>query len=544
MSTIETLKITNNNNQSNPQPFMSLESRIKMFESAKAIQINSNSQKNNKSKMVQPQNSNGCQNEKNIKQKEKVIISSKDTSGLQSKSEALENALFFKNRSSTISIANIHKSHNVNSKPEEKKDTVNHNYEIKVSSNVSNTKKIFESKFISKPVVSNIPQKIFPPQTNQTNAINFEKKEIPLGKIEDPHPKKIENLNDKFNHKELTPTPKKIEKKEHPNDEINNKEFITSFLPQVEIKESVENNSFCEGFFISSFSTDNGNVIENSEDFLSTCGHEKCSELPAMQPEVIYKYPPKDNQSININSLAASICFPSGIKLCYGEETNIPIIPNYGSVMTNQKGDRFYLMTYHFYYRILSSQLTNKYKMYPIKYQTMKICTDFYDKIAKDDKIEKKITQKLGDYEKLLNSEIVHIPFCLCLISRYPYFSQMEKCLESIKEVISSYKIKNQELNDLIVHIVKEIPIPPINQEVQFTLPFMNDFISLKNVLLNDFCYLDQNLIPLLSLFSVENVISIFRLILFEKKIIFVDNEYCRLSGVINGFIGLLYPFQ
>ena len=533
MSTSETMKITNNNNnQSNPQPFMSLESRIKMFERTKSTQINLNSQIINKPQIVPPQNSIKFQNEKkniqdNLKQNEKVIISSKETYDIKSQSKVLENAPFFKSRSSTISVSNIHQNSNDNNKPEAKKDTVN-TPEIKISTNVSNTKKIFETKFNSnpsKPVVSNIPKKIEPPQMlTRANAI-IEKKEIPLHKIENP----ISN---------------NIEKKEILSDNnLNDKKFL-SFLPQVQIKEIVENNSFCEGFFISSFSTDKGNVIENSEDFLSTCGHEKCSELPAMQPEVIYKYPPKDTQSININNLAASICFPSGIKICYGEETNIPIIPNYGSIMTNQKGDRFYLMTYHFYYRLLSSQLTNKYQMYPIKYQTMKLCTDFYDKIAKDNKIEKKITKKLGDYEKLLNSEIVHIPFCLCLISRYPYFSQMGKCLESIKEVISSYKMKSQELNDLIVHIVKEIPIPPLNQEVQFTLPFLNNFISLKNVLLSDFCYLDQNLIPLLNLFSVENVISIFRLILFEKKIIFVDNEYCRLGGVINGFIGLLYPFQ
>ena len=58
MSTSETMKITNNNNnQSNPQPFMSLESRIKMFERAKSTQINLNSQKINKPQIVPPQNS-------------------------------------------------------------------------------------------------------------------------------------------------------------------------------------------------------------------------------------------------------------------------------------------------------------------------------------------------------------------------------------------------------------------------------------------------------------------------------------------------------
>ena len=94
-------------------------------------------------------------------------------------------------------------------------------------------KKIFETKFISnpsKPVVSNIPKKIEPPQMlTRANAI-IEKKEIPLHKIE-------------------TPISKNIEKKEILSDNnLNDKKFL-SFLPQVQIKEIVENNSFCEGFF-------------------------------------------------------------------------------------------------------------------------------------------------------------------------------------------------------------------------------------------------------------------------------------------------------
>ena len=36
----------------------------------------------------------------------------------------------------------------------------------------------------------------------------------------------------------------------------------------------------------------------------------------------------------------------------------------------------------------------------------------------------------------------------------------------------------------------------------------------------------------------------IFRLLLLEKKILFIDNDYEQLSTVSDGFISLLYPFQ
>ena len=48
--------------------------------------------------------------------------------------------------------------------------------------------------------------------------------------------------------------------------------------------------TFCEGFFISSFPKTEGKVIEGSQDYKSICGHELCSILPAMQPEILYKY--------------------------------------------------------------------------------------------------------------------------------------------------------------------------------------------------------------------------------------------------------------
>ena len=329
-----------------------------------------------------------------------------------------------------------------------------------------------------------------------------------------------------------------------PSNESSNDKINDLFLPQIEIKESVMNNSLCEGFFISSFPTENAKALENTESFPSTCGHQTCSSLIAMQPEILYRYPSKDSKTLELNNLAASICFPTGIKVCYEDEAEIPTTINYSSSITNQQGDRFYLVTYHFYHKILNSQFITKYQMYPIKYYTMKFCNEFYEKIEDDHKLQKAISKKLEEYSELNFREVVHIPFCICLISKYPYIDQMEKCLESIRASISNYKSTNKEVHRLITHIVKEIPIPPIGHEIKFTLPFINDFISITNPLINDFSYLDKNTLTIFNLFSIDNIVLIFRLILFEQRIVFVDNEYDRLSKITNGFIGLIYPLQ
>ena len=317
-----------------------------------------------------------------------------------------------------------------------------------------------------------------------------------------------------------------------------------TFLEGIEIPENVINESFCEGFFITSFPANNGKVIENSDDYEATCGHKVCSSLPAMQPEIIYRYPQKDTKSLELNNLAASICFPSGIKICYEEENPVETVKNYSSSITNQQGDRYYMVTYHFFYKILNGQFVTKYSMYPIKYQTMKFCNDFYETIENDNELQEQISKKLEEYGELNFREAVYVPFCISLISKYPYFNQMEKCLESIRIMLANYNAKSKEINELIHYIVKSIPIPPVNTKLKFPLPFTPEFIDIMSPYYQDMCLLGSDITCLINLFSIENIIFIFRLMIFEQKILFVDNEYDRLSEVTNSFISILYPFQ
>ena len=55
---------------------------------------------------------------------------------------------------------------------------------------------------------------------------------------------------------------------------------------------------------------------------------------------------------------------------------------------------------------------------------------------------------------------------------------------------------------------------------------------------------MNTSISQLLNYFSIDNLIIILRLILFEKKILFIDDDYTRLSLVTDNFISLLYPFE
>ena len=102
--------------------------------------------------------------------------------------------------------------------------------------------------------------------------------------------------------------------------------------------------TFCEGFFIASFPQKDGKVIEMSQSFPSPCKHEECSKFPSMKPEIIFRYPLKDTKTLELNNLAATICFPTGIKVCYNQNDTPCDIKDYVTSITNQKGERYYII--------------------------------------------------------------------------------------------------------------------------------------------------------------------------------------------------------
>ena len=323
-----------------------------------------------------------------------------------------------------------------------------------------------------------------------------------------------------------------------------NKEEI--FLEMINIEKSTQNiksDTFCESFFLASFPTKNGKIIEDSENDTADCTHPKCSVLPAMQPEIIYKYPEKDTKGLELNNLAASICFPNGIKICYEQdENNIRTVNNYRSSFTNQVGDRFFAVTYHFFLKMLNYDLGNIYAMYPIKYQLStyqdELTTTFKDELTED------INNKLDIYLELNFRDNVYIPFCLCLVSKYPFYDQMEKCLESIMISINNYETTPQELNQLIAYIVESIPAPVKKSKISFFLPHINTLCEIQYPYFEDLLQFGDNPIIILKRLSIPHIIYIIRLLILEQKILVVGRDNDIVSQIILNFVSLLYPFE
>ena len=306
--------------------------------------------------------------------------------------------------------------------------------------------------------------------------------------------------------------------------------------------------TFCEGFFIASFPKQNANVIELDTSFKAQCQHEECSKLPGMKPEIIFRYPLEDTKALELNNLAATICFPTGIKVCYEEIKQPKEIKDYVTSITNQKGERYYMMTYHFYLRMDTEDYNKQYKENPLKYNLRKFGDAFIGLSEEEltDDIISLIQDNLQWNQELANREIVSIPFCICLISKYPYVQEMKACLKSIYTILNNDPSQNNELiiNDVIMYLINSIPIPAKNTKVKFLVPFTKNCIELDCPKLDDINIMNLSATHLLRNFTIDNIIIIFKLLIFEKKILLIDNDYEKLSAVADGLVSILYPLQ
>ena len=291
------------------------------------------------------------------------------------------------------------------------------------------------------------------------------------------------------------------------------------FLNSEIIPENVMNDTFCLGFFIASFNIDEPQLIENSLELCSDCGHNLCSSTLAITPEIIFRYPQKDGNDFEISELGASICFPNGIKICYDKnEMHVKTLKNYSSILTNQNGKRYYMVTYHYYYKLPNKDFNTNSNYY------------------------KSLDTQIADC--IINNKYIYIPYCICLLSKYPYFNQMDKCLECMRFSLDNHELNPSEIYNLITYFIKSIPIPPIGTKLFLPIPYYSELISINQPFFKDVIIFGDNPIFILEYLSVEEIILIFRLLLFEQKLLIVGNNYDVITQFTYNFTLLLYPLQ
>ena len=310
---------------------------------------------------------------------------------------------------------------------------------------------------------------------------------------------------------------------------INNQNNIFSkeYISKLNFSE-FEYDTFCQCVLITGLKFGKQNLIEKSEQFPATCGHKDCSILQSTNPSILYSYQnPNKKYQIDINELTPYLIFPLGIKIClaYDMSNEYPRqIKPFMNRIENKNGELFYVLSLIYYKKMTIKKYEERYKINPLL---------SYSNKNKDEKFGK----EMEIISKLALNETVFVPECISLISRFPYFHQMSKCLKALISISD-----NKKVNLLINNLINQIPVPYKNQEILFYIP--NNPNPLKIFSPSIFNGSNYEFINIFNYFSNENIIIIFYLILMEQQILFIDNNLTVLSLISFLFINLIYPFS
>ena len=341
--------------------------------------------------------------------------------------------------------------------------------------------------------------------------------------------------------------------------------FLQQILLENKDKERLNYDKFSCNFFMTSFSKKKAECLENSEGTISECCHKHCSFLPSMIPEVIYSYPKNNDKGPEINRISASVNFPNGLKVCYGgkerdlvnnltkteqekkdenlknnEKDLIRTNRNFRFVMTDILNNRYSSVAYHFYLKMENKDFEKTYNVTPMKTKLKSIFNDFYFnwKNETNDNIKK----DLNECEELIDKKFVYVPFSLCLVSKYPFIIQMEKCLESIRHAIENNI--EEELNRLISYIVDSIPAPSMNSKILFPLPYHYEFLEIQPSYFKDIRDFGSDPLIIFQYLSFEELIYTLSLLIFDQKILVVGEDFDVISKIMMNIISLIYPFE
>ena len=334
---------------------------------------------------------------------------------------------------------------------------------------------------------------------------------------------------------------------ENNNNDYNPVQTLTGNTIDITKEQNLE--SFCNSFFICSFPYKDGKIMDNSKNYRSICNHPMCGKLISMEPEIIYKYPPNDISDLELNNLSASICFPTGIKICYNQERR-SFYKSFFTHIINQKGEKCYMVIYHFYRKIDSMNYNQLYFDNPLKLYLRQFGDNTFCNNVEKEQLEK----DLLECQELGFKDFVYIPYAIVMISKYPYINQMKKCLKIIYKLMSENEeilgknsgIKKTSLiKEILSYLIYSIPIPLYNTEISFNLPLTSEKIKISSPYKDKIRDLENlNFTYIISKFCPENIIKIYQLMLFEQKLLFINKDNASISAVIDSFINILYPID
>jgi hypothetical protein len=254
-------------------------------------------------------------------------------------------------------------------------------------------------------------------------------------------------------------------------------------------------------------------------------------------PQIICKFPVSDKRNIVVENVMVNQIFPHGFKV--KESKTKPKSEFYCVVLDNQLYSAIYTRKYLaclvIYESIDSySRLNDKYKLEDNKFMVVLRSTmkQSRPKEMSIDHNKKKLKQWF-------------IPKCLCIVSVHPYINKYEEILTNIYDLIMSNKqpYLSLFLDHIIEKMIVETPRVPRGLK-KVILRFPNKDIDISEKKMNEMPSVNVDYCRMFDILSINNVIEIFKYLLYETKLMFFCQNLTDLTNTIISFLCLLAPFK
>ena len=287
------------------------------------------------------------------------------------------------------------------------------------------------------------------------------------------------------------------------------------------------NNNFIDYFLIIGLKPS----IITSQTFIKCVRAEVLNSL--IKPSIISKFPEYNKKSLYIDNSIIKYIFPNGFKAI--ESSTPPPNQTFNLVLDNTFFSRSFP---HIYVTcMIIHENLSQYKHLSSLYKAK---TSHSSKSVNPSK--KNITTVTRASELIS----IYIPKCLCFISMYPYFDYFTLLLDKVYNSASGRNAEGNEMlfDKIIETIVCCIPALPRGQS-EVSLHFLGETINLRQNEMNKLPLININLNVILDTFiDKNNIIEVYKHLLYESRIIFFSEDIDKLTLVIYGFISLLFPFK
>jgi len=245
--------------------------------------------------------------------------------------------------------------------------------------------------------------------------------------------------------------------------------------------------------------------------------HHTSPFLVRYNPEILDQYPKNDN----VNNSVSIFCFPEGIYFL--EKQILPSKFNF--ILTDENGERTYCSVLIFW-----EKLNN---------DTRKILEPTFEEEIP--KTEEEIKNKIFKNKKKLKE--YYVPKALCILSRFPFFSNNISFLKCLYKIFTSSSTKIP-LERAICGYVDALYKRSYDDLIRFNILNENiDFYFIPNYG-KEWDINDHYLETLFRVLSIDIILIAWQGLLLEKKLYLICSSKETLLQVSHALTTLLFPFK